>query len=92
MWVVSGSVMRTLAAEEEVVALRMLQLKKELDPYHQRRADKHGWLYVQVRPDDEFNLFVGIYEARSIATGVVCTLDAAYVEEGTSALQEPQGS
>lgn len=74
------------------MSLRMLQLKKELDSYHQRRADKHGWLYVQVRPHDETDRFIGLYEARSIATGVVCTLDAAYIEEGTSALQEPQGS
>ena len=51
----------------------LARLKEPLDGYHQRRADKHGWLYViqgltAVGPHPK-----PIYEARSIATGVVCT-------------------
>lgn len=50
----------------------LARLKEPLDGYHQRRADKHGWLYViqnwANRPYPK-----AIYEARSIATGVVCT-------------------
>ena len=57
----------------------LVRLKDKLDPYHQRRADKHGYLYIVSEREREWML--RLYEARSIATGVVCTFDAGYVEE-----------
>ena len=59
----------------------LIRLKDPLDSYHQRRADAHGYLYVVTRrgsgevPD--------CLEARSIATGVVCTLITFFTEEAT---------
>lgn len=66
----------------------LIQLKDRLDVYHQHRADKHGWLYWVVRVDEVTN---SLYEARSIATGMVCTLDADYTEKALHAVQEPEG-
>jgi hypothetical protein len=62
----------------------LVQLKEPLNEYHKRRADRHGWLYIRVnkRPD--------LIEARSLATGVVCTFLPEYVEVA-NALQEPEG-
>ncbi len=51
----------------------LARLKEPLDGYHQRRADKHGWLYVIQRLTEGRPYAKPIYEARSIATGVVCT-------------------
>ena len=57
----------------------LIRLKEPLDNYHQRRADAHGWLWVLTRRGDgEVPDFV---EARSIATGVVCTLITFFTEE-----------
>lgn len=65
--------------------MRLVRLKdKLLDNYHQRRADKHGWLYVVVRdvyPGTESHLI----EARSVATGVVCTFVPIFVEDAPDA-------
>jgi hypothetical protein len=57
--------------------MKLLRLKDELDDYHQRRADKHGWLYLNTA---RLRL-PALFEARSIATGVVCTLESDFVEE-----------
>ena len=65
--------------------MKLLRLKDELDDYHQRRADKHGWLYLSTgrlrHP--------ALCEARSIATGVVCTFESDFVEEAADAPELP---
>lgn len=57
----------------------LARLKEPLDSYHQRRADRHGMLYFiqNITPHRYFNT---IYEARSVATGVVCTFRAECME------------
>jgi hypothetical protein len=66
----------------------LVRLKEPLDDYHQRRADKHGWLYIV----DEYRKwpYQALVEARSLATGVVCTLIPECVEVA-NAIQEPEG-
>ena len=59
-------------------------LKPYLDDYHQRRANKHGYIYIVNRK------YGPLYEARSIATGVLCTLDKRFLEEVIHAVQEPE--
>ena len=54
----------------------MLRLQEPLDPYHQRRADAHGWIYFDETPE-----FSGLVTARSLATGMVCTFDKYSVEK-----------
>lgn len=61
-----------------MAALGILQLKDNLDGYHQRRADKHGRLYILMRRN---GVYQDMYEAKSVATGALYTLDKAYVEE-----------
>ena len=51
----------------------LARLKEPLDGYHQLRADKHGWLYLIENLTRRPLTGTNIYEARSIATGVVCT-------------------
>ena len=58
----------------------LIRLKSRLDDYHQRRADKHGHLYVVVRHTEPDFPPLNLYEAKSIATGVVCTLYPEYTE------------
>lgn len=60
----------------------LARLKEPLDGYHQRRADKHGFLYIiqNEAPRTYANRYKRIYEARSITTGVVCTFRAGCVE------------
>jgi len=69
---------------------RLVRLKDSLDEYHQQRADKHGWLYIVTNYDTsrraimyqrELRRLEGFYEARSLATGVICTLLPEFVEE-----------
>lgn len=55
--------------------MKLIRLKEPLDLYHQRRADKHGWIYFDESPE-----FSGLVTARSMATGVICTFDKYYVE------------
>ena len=80
MSVVSRHHVRELASPEEEVMLA--RLKEPLDGYHQRRADKHGFLYIiqNEAPRTYANRYKRIYEARSITTGVVCTFRAECVE------------
>lgn len=56
-----------------------------LDDYHQRRANKHGLLYVVVRQTDPDFPLLNLYEAKAIATGVVCTLYPEYTESADAA-------
>lgn len=70
-----------------------------LDRYHKKRLDTHGSLYIVNDPDKTSRVAyvhddrevrrATLYEARSIATGVVCTLAPEYTEEYTDAVQEP---
>jgi hypothetical protein len=70
---------------------RLVRLKDSLDEYHQQRADKHGWLYIATNYDASRRIIMyqrhqarrvkGLYEARSLATGVICTLLPEFVEE-----------
>lgn len=62
----------------------MVALQADLNPYHERRRDSHGSLYIVVRFSEPIG---GIIEAKSIATGRVCTLQAAYLES-SNALRE----
>lgn len=58
----------------------LVRLRDRLDPYHQRRADKHGRLFVVVRHTEPDFPAINLYEAKSISTGAVCTLDPLYLE------------
>lgn len=82
----------------------LARLKEPLDAYHQRRADKHGWIYFILKevskaqgpafmdPETKTMVRIGsLYEARSIATGVVCTFRTECMELLEDAVQEPQG-
>ena len=73
--------------------MKMIRLKPEekLDAYHKRRLEEHGWLYfgtkkILERVDDGR---ASLYEAKSVATGVLCTLLPSFCEELEDALQEP---
>lgn len=77
----------------------LIRLKDDLDDYHQRRADKHGWLYTIVRRRERgqipgsrgfYRRAVYLYEARSVATGVVCTFAPEFVEEADDAPELPR--
>jgi hypothetical protein len=80
----------------------LIQLKEPLGAYHQRCADVHGWLYIVDEPGKRLpprpvggDSGVGrmrrdLIEARSLATGVVCTFRPECVEVA-NALQEPEG-
>lgn len=68
----------------------IVHLKDGLDAYHQRRADEHGHFFKVVRVmNPNGKLYPPMYEARSVATGVVCTLDQRFLEELPNAVQEP---
>lgn len=69
----------------------LARLKEPLDAYHQRRADKHGWIYFIENLNRRPLTGINIYEARSIATGVVCTFRTECMELLEDAVQEPQG-
>lgn len=66
----------------------LVRLKSDLDEYHARRANSHGWLYIVTRKFGHGAL----YESRSIATGVLCTLMAECVEEVDDAEELQEGS
>lgn len=76
-----------------------LKDRDQLDGYHQRRLDANGSLYIVRKPnervrqgyvhDDRQMRRASLYEAVSIATGALCTLDPIYVEEAPDAVQEP---
>lgn len=56
---------------------KLVQLADNLDGYHQRRADVHGYLYISIR---SFGLG-SLVETKSIATGVLCTLDRRFLKD-----------
>lgn len=57
-----------------------IRLKDSPDLYHQRRAEKHGRLFVVVRHTEPDFPLLNLYEAKSIATGVVVTLYPEFTE------------
>jgi hypothetical protein len=61
--------------------MTLILLKEPLDGYHHRRAEKHGWIYFVTHETDSEYPLLNLYEARSLATGVVCTLDPAFTEK-----------
>lgn len=79
-----------------------LKDRDQLDSYHQRRLDKNGSLYLVRDPgklspvaytrDDRLVKRALLYEAVSLATGALCTLDPKYTEEAPDAEQNPQGA
>lgn len=60
--------------------MQLLSLKPELDPYHQRRANKHGYLYYLHRVIGPSQSWPDVVEGKSIATGRIVTLLAPYFE------------
>jgi hypothetical protein len=54
----------------------LLRLHPSTHGYHERRRKEHGELYLLVRIFKSGDLI----EARSLATGVICTLDRDFVE------------
>ncbi len=56
---------------------KLVQLAANIDGYHQRRADVHGYIYIAYR---SFGLG-SLVEAKSIATGVLCTLDRRFLKD-----------
>lgn len=64
---------------------KMVYLAKYHDSYHQRRLERHGVIYFVVRE------FAGgaLYEAKSLATGAICTLQSSFCVEAKDAVQEP---
>lgn len=65
----------------------LVRLKDNLNEYHQQLADIDGWLWVVLKVDD---IISSLYEARSVATGMVYMLDADYTEKLPDAVQEPK--
>lgn len=57
---------------------KLIRLKQVTDDaHHKRRAEKHGYIYFATR-------FFGngsLVEAKSVATGALCTLDRRFIEE-----------
>jgi hypothetical protein len=67
----------------------LIRLTDKLDTWHSRRAEKHGRLYVFLNRD---RIVGDIIEAKSLATGVICTFEETFIEEAPHAIQEPEGS
>ena len=62
--------------------MTLLHLKEPLDAYCERRADAHGYIYFLVRETGVHpERTTHIYEARSLATGVVCTFRPVTMEK-----------
>jgi len=60
--------------------MKLLSLKSDLDDYHQRRANKHGYLYYVTHVLGPSKTWPGVVEAKSLATGQVVTLLAPFFE------------
>ena len=60
--------------------MQLLSLKSELDDYHQRRANKHGYLYYLYHIVGPSQAWPDVVEGKSLATGRVVTLLAPYFE------------
>lgn len=64
---------------------KMVYLRESNNPHHQRMLKKHGAIYFVVSEWSGGDL----YEAKSLATGVVCTLHSRFCMEARDAVQEP---
>jgi hypothetical protein len=60
--------------------MKLLSLKPVLDDYHQRRANKHGYLYFFTRVIGPSQTWPDVVEAKSLSTGRNVTLMAPYFE------------
>jgi len=60
--------------------MQLLSLKSELDDYHQRRANKHGYLCYLYHIVGPSKAWPDVVEGKSLATGRVVTLLAPYFE------------
>jgi hypothetical protein len=60
--------------------MQLLSLKSDLDDYHQRRANRHGYLYYFTRVIGPSQEWPSVVEAKSLATGRVVTLLAPFFE------------
>jgi hypothetical protein len=56
--------------------MELIRFKDVLDSYHERRALKHGYLYIVTRRGP-----MNLMEGKSIATGKTLTIFREYVEE-----------
>jgi hypothetical protein len=74
---VPGRVVPPLETQKVVSPTRLVRLKDTTDSYHRRRAEKHGYIYFVTRS----SWHGGVLEAKSLATGVTCSLLADMVEE-----------
>lgn len=64
---------------------KMVYLKESNNPYHQRRLEKHGAIYFVVWEFEGGDL----YKAKSLATGVVCTLHSRFCMEADDVVAQP---
>lgn len=60
--------------------MQLLRLKSELDSYHQRRAERHGYIYYLNRVLGPSRTWPDVVEGKSLATGSLVTLMAPYYE------------
>ena len=60
--------------------MQLLSLKSDLDDYHQRSANKHGYLYYLHRVVGPSQSWPDVVEAKSLTTGRVVILLAPYFE------------
>ena len=60
--------------------MQLLSLKANLNDYHQRRANEHGYLYYLTRVIGPSKMWSDVVEAKSLATGQIVTLAAPFYE------------
>jgi hypothetical protein len=60
--------------------MQLISLKGSLDSYHQRRANKHGYLYYLHRVIGPSQRWPDVVEGKSLSTGSIVTLMAPYFE------------
>lgn len=73
-----GRELPPLATQEKPV--KLLNLKLPLDGYHQRRAERHGYIYFLHRVIGPSQTWPDVVEGKSLATGRIVTLQAPYFE------------
>ena len=60
--------------------MKLISLKSELNDYHQRRANEHGYLYYFIRILGPSKTWPDMVEAKSLSTGHTVTLVAPFFE------------
>lgn len=83
---VSGEKLRPLEAKAQLIRLRA----GELDSYHQRQADRNGYLYMLVQEFGRKDTFahVPFMHVKSLATGKEIVLYSRWVERA----EDPDGT